>query len=118
MRITAPLWAFPRRWRRRYGAEVEELFAQSGLPLSDWVDVVLTGLLIRLEEGMRSFLIVGLTGVAGVSLVAVGYTFAELSEGVREVYRHWWSTVPYVTFAASGAALLWVRRRPTQAPSL
>ena len=109
MRLPVPLWAFPRRWRERYADEVRETFGRSSRPLSDWIDLVRIGLLTRLEEHVRSLLTIGLTAAAGVALIVIGYTLAELRDGVWEVHRHWWSTAPVAAFASSCAALLWIR---------
>jgi hypothetical protein len=110
MRIRAPLWAFPRRWRHRYGAEVSEMFDGSSRPVADWVNLVAVGMRVRWEEHMRSMVTVGLTSALALSLVAVGYTLAELSAGIQEAHRHWWSTAPYVALVSIGAVLLWLRR--------
>jgi hypothetical protein len=75
------------------------------------MDLVAAGLRVRLEEHMRSLFTVVLTAAFALSLVAAGYTLAELGQGVREVHRHWWSTAPYVALAMTGAALFWLRRR-------
>ncbi|MEZ5174979.1 MAG: hypothetical protein R2823_02085 [Acidimicrobiia bacterium] len=37
---------------------------------------------------------------------ALGYAVAELSEGWREVPRHWWSAFPLVGLAVSLAAVI------------
>ena len=110
MKRCAPLWAFPRRWRERYGAEVREMFDGSSRPFADWIDLAVMGMRVRLEEEMRSMFAVGLAAAFALSLVAAGYTLAELGEGVREVHRHWWSSAPYVALACSGAVLLWLWR--------
>jgi hypothetical protein len=88
------------------------MFDGSSRPVADWVDLAVMGVRIRLEDDMRSMVTVGLTAAFALSLVAAGYTLAELGEGVREVHRHWWSTAPYAALAVIGAVLLLLRWAP------
>jgi hypothetical protein len=46
-----------------------------------------------------------------VSLVLLGYTVNDLSIGLTELPRHWWSTGAAVFVMGSGAAAFLTRRR-------
>ena len=101
MKLRPPLWALPRRLRQRYAAEIVELFGQSKRQLFDWLDVLRLGLRARLEDIMRSIAARACALTAAVSLVAFGYAIAELTDGVRDIHEHWWSSAPLLTLVAS-----------------
>jgi hypothetical protein len=113
MKLPAPIWLFPRRWRRRYGGEARDVFAASGSRFGDWLDLVAIGARQRLEDSMRTLVVISLLTIAGASLVAAGYALAELEGGVRAMHRHWWSAAPLAAFAASLLLLLLARFAPT-----
>jgi hypothetical protein len=116
MKLPPPLWLFPRRWRQRYGCEVRDTFRVSGSRFDDWLDMSVVGLQQRLEDSMQSLLTVGLTTIAGASLVATGYALAELSNGLAEMHRHWWSAAPLVALGSSLALLLLMHGRTPRPP--
>jgi hypothetical protein len=111
MKLPAPLWLFPRRWRHRYGAEAYDVFTASGSRFNDWLDLSVVGLQHRLEDSVHMLLTAGLLMIAAASLVTTGYALAELNDGLREVHRHWWSTAPLAALAASLAMLLLLQVR-------
>jgi hypothetical protein len=55
----------------------------------------------------RQALRVALAGAVAISLVAIGYAAAELSGGISEMHRHWWSAAPLATLAV--ASIAWLR---------
>lgn len=114
MRLRPPFWLFPRRWRERYATEAEEIFDSTGRRFTDWLNLLLTGLLLQLETQMRYVVSGALTIVVAISLVVVGYAIAELAEGPREVHRHWWSVAPLGVVAVSAGALLLLRHATQQ----
>jgi hypothetical protein len=61
------------------------------------MDILWAGVRAHLEDEMLRLINVVLLTVAGLSLVAAGYSVAELRDGLREVPAHWWSTTPLVT---------------------
>jgi len=113
MRLPPPLWLFARRWRRRYGKEVLEMYARSRRPISDWLDLFRTGSVSIMEETMRSRLVQLLVVMCALFAGGAIYTISELAGGIREAPDHWWSTAPYVGLLMSLAALVLIvgRRR-------
>jgi hypothetical protein len=61
---------------------------------------------------MRHPLHIFATVSLAVSLVLLGYTVNDLSTGLTELPRHWWSTGAAMWVIASGAAALVTRHRP------
>ena len=115
--MTKLLWLYPRRWRRRFGAEVEEMLAQSQRPIGDRIDLVVTapGVLLahlRSEDNVSKLdaMRIGLAVVlgAGVALTVVAAT--QLENGVAEVGQHWWSGAPALLIVVSAAGLVVARR--------
>ena len=103
---------YPHDWRQRYGQEVEDLLDRSDRPMRDSVDVAVHAIAKRMENCMRRFISliqIVATILAAVSLVGFGYALNDLAGGITEVARHWWSTIPILGFAISGAMLLVAR---------
>src|SRR5262245_41528451 len=110
MKLRPPLWALPRRLRARHATEIIDLLEASGGTVSDWLDVLWLGLSAHVEDNVRSFGFAICVGVAALSLAAIGYTFAELANGIRDIHEHWWSTGPLASFALSIIAGAWFSR--------
>lgn len=107
------------------------MLGHSRRPLRDGLDVVraaaaahLSLVLPEVPMSVSSLLRLSAALLAGLGLFALGFAVNDLAHGLREVPRHWWSTVPLVMLAA--AAVLWalsltqaitrVGRRRTPAP--
>jgi hypothetical protein len=103
---------YPDDWRERYGEEIEDLLDRSDRPIRDFVDVAVHAIGKRMENLMQRYIrlirAVAMT-LAAVSLVAFGYALDDLAGGITEVAQHWWSTIPILGFAISGAMLLIAR---------
>lgn len=103
---------YPKRWRERYGDEVSELLARSQRPRRDHVNVVVHAVMAWMELPVVSLV---LAIAAAASLLQFGYALGQLSNGLDEVHRHWWSTasalLAVVTVAAAFASARLTRRR-------
>jgi hypothetical protein len=103
---------YPKRWRERYGDEVSDLLARSEHPRRDHVNVVVHAVIAWMELPVVSVVLVI---AAMASLLQFGYTLGQLSNGLDEVHRHWWSTssalLAVVTVAAAVTSARLARRR-------
>jgi len=104
------LRAYPRAWRDRYGEEILDLLAASDRPVLAAIDVLATGIRIRIEgDGMiRTAAVLAVLG-----LVWAAWAIPQLASGVLELPGHWWSA-PSLLLLAGGAGLATaalVRRR-------
>ena len=117
---------YPSEFRREYGDDLVQLFTElvSDLgPRRAWgrtvVDLIATLPRYRLETlvnlSRSSAPMVGAAAAAILSLVWLALAVADLSGGLGETLRHWWSTLPAVALTLSVAALLIIgrRRRPS-----
>lgn len=95
---------YSRRFRERYGDEIAVLLARSERPVRDRIDLILHALVERTETTMQrmSMMLFAAVIIAAISLIAFGYTLAELAGGLRDVPRHWWSTLPLIGLALAG----------------
>jgi hypothetical protein len=114
--MTRLLRLFPREWRERYGQEVEEALEHSSRPARDRLDLVRAAVSVRgqdvrsrLERAVRR---AGLGVLSGAALVLAGaagtwWSQANLSGGVGEIPRHWWSTAACLPLAAAALLAAW-----------
>lgn len=103
---------YPHDWRERYGQEVEDLLDRSDRPMRDAFDLAVHAIGKRMENWMRryiSLIRIVATTIAVVSLVGFGFALNDLAGGITEVAQHWWSTIPILGLALSGAMLLIAR---------
>lgn len=101
---------YPRAWRERYGAEIEEILAMSSRPTRDSLNLFMFAITKRLEWMMRKLALPFAGVLAAASLFAMGWTTKDLARGIVEIPFHWWSTIPVVGLAFAGALALWDRR--------
>jgi hypothetical protein len=110
-RARLALSLLPRDFRTRYGDEIRELLDHSSRPLADTLDVACLAVHLHLEVFMRHLLhLLSLSGLV-VSLVVLGYTVNDLSSGITELPRHWWSSGAAMAVVATTAAALATHRR-------
>ena len=117
---------FPREWRRRYGAEVNDLLAHSRRPARDRLDLILSAFHVHTERQQQLMrervLVLMLMPVLACVLSAVGVLGAALSagqltNGFREIPGHWWSTLATFPLVIGVAlAVLWWRVRRHEPP--
>jgi hypothetical protein len=62
----------------------------------------------------RTLLAASVFAMAAVSLVGVGYSLDQLTNGVRDIHEHWWSTAPVVMLAISVAGRIALRARAAE----
>lgn len=86
----------PEQHRDRYGEEMLELLHHSSRPTGDLINVAAFVLRWRTEDALREPLIIVAAILAAVSLFAGGYVVAELADGLTELHKHWWSTLPFL----------------------
>lgn len=111
--MTRLLWLYPRRWRRRFGPEVEELLAASSHPIRDRFDLLVAApravlAQLRSEDTMTlDILRMGLAIALGAGLALTAVALTQLQDGVMELGRHWWSGAPalLVVVSVGGLAL-------------
>ena len=101
---------YPRAWRERYGAEIEEILAVSIQPIRDSLNLFMFAIAKRLESVMRKLALPFAVLLAAASLFAMGWTTKDLARGVVEIPFHWWSTIPVVGLVFAGALALWAIR--------
>ncbi|MDQ3663169.1 MAG: hypothetical protein M3353_00720 [Actinomycetota bacterium] len=115
--MTRLLWLYPRRWRRRFGLEVEELLAASSRPVRDRLDLLVAapGVVLaqlRSEGSMNKLdamrMALAMVLGAGVALTAVAVS--QLENGVVELGQHWWSGAPALLVVVSAGGLVVARR--------
>lgn len=117
---------YPRAWRDRYGAEVDELLVRSGRPWRDRAGVVIAAAgqhVERMAAMSRSLstnarrLLVGAAAAYGVlGAMGVLWSARRLTDGVPEIPMHWWSVLavvpPLAAAGVLGAVVAVGRRRP------
>jgi hypothetical protein len=118
---------YPRSFRSEYHTELNlvftELLTEIG-PRRAWVRVLLdlfrTVPRYRMEDIMKTprsnRAILGASLAVLVSIVGLVWAAGELSGGLTEALRHWWSTLPVLALAASLVALFVFLRRPASSP--
>lgn len=84
----------PSRWRSRHWAELDDMLSARGWTFPDVADVAVLGLRLRTEQLRRSDAM--RTGI-GMFLVVAGvvgafWSASELTNGLKDVHEHWWST--------------------------
>ena len=84
---------YPRAWRDRYAAEVDELLARSDRPRRDQLNLVVHA---PVASNQLPTVAVVLRFVAALSLLVLGFAIGQLSHGVSEVPAHWWSSAAAV----------------------
>jgi hypothetical protein len=104
------VWLYPRAWRLRYGREVAGLLADSPRPWRDAINVAFHAPLTWTEITVVKAMILV---VAASSLVWFGFTIGQLAGGVREIPRHWWSSLSAAVAAitVTGAIVSLTRTR-------
>ena len=84
---------YPRAWRDRYAAEVEEVLARSDRARRDHVNLAVHAPVAWLQVPAVATV---LRLVAASSLLLFGFAVGQLSDGVSEVPAHWWSSAAAV----------------------
>ena len=118
------LLLYPRAFRIEYREDLirvfTELLVETG-PFRTWrrvlVDLAKTVPPQRLETIMKSprsrtALLLASAAAIG-SVVWLGWAAGELSDGLSEALRHWWSTLPVIALIGSVVALFVLLRRPS-----
>jgi hypothetical protein len=84
----------PPSWRERHWAELEDMLSAGSWRLPDVADAVLLGLRLRTEQFRRSDAMRALLGMllVGVGVAGALWSASELTNGLRDVHEHWWST--------------------------
>lgn len=96
----------PGECRDRYGEEMLELVHHSTRPTGDLINVAAYVLRWNMEAALREPLAIVAMMIAAISLFAAGYVVAELADGLAELHRHWWSTLPFLgLLLAAGLAV-------------
>ncbi len=112
---------FPKPWRDRYGAEVEEALSRSGRSaLADGVDLLVAAAAVWADHvaGRRTvmrMLRAGALALVALGLVTVGWAVTELQDGITELPRHWWSSLAAVPLLG-GLIATWLAWRPRRTP--
>jgi hypothetical protein len=113
------LLLFPRRWRERYGAEVDDALQASTRPVRDGLDLLASVPSAWLGEvdarlgrrpGLRRRLEVAGAVLAVAGAVASAWAVTALRDGIVELPSHWWSTAAAVPLAC-GVGIVAVARR-------
>jgi len=99
----------PEAFRDRYGGELLALLDDSPAPLGDTLDVLRLGAKQRLELLVPRRLHSLTLAALAVSLVVFGYALHDLSSGLAELPRHWWSSAAVAALVASGVAAFLTR---------
>jgi hypothetical protein len=118
---------YPRSFRSEYDTELTRVFTEllSDLgPRRAWVrvllDLVRTVPRYRMEDIMKTprsnRAILGASLAVIASIAGLIWAAGELSGGLSEALRHWWSTLPVLALAASLVALVVFLRRPGSSP--
>lgn len=106
----------PEEHRDRYGEEMLELLHHSSRPTGDLINVAAYVLRWHMEAALREPLIIVAAILAAVSLFAGGYVVAELADGLTELHKHWWRTLPFLGFLiAVGLAVVARTQGPVEA---
>lgn len=103
---------YSHRFRERYGDDAAEMLARSNRPFLDRIDIAVHAVLERADYLMKTLttvLYAGAAILAVVSLVALGYSIPELAGGVRDIPRHWWSTLPLLGLLGAIGVVIFVR---------
>lgn len=105
---------FPREFQDRYGEEIIELLESSGHPTRDRIDLVQSAVRLRMENILKhriSPTIVAAVAIGAASLTAFVLALPDLAGGLRDIPRHWWSSIPVLGMAlASTLAILDLKR--------
>ena len=105
---------FPKDIQARYGAEMIELLETSDQPTRDRIDLIQSAIRMRMEDILKTRItpmLVIAVAIGAASLTAFVLALTELAGGLRDVPRHWWSSIPLVGMAlASTLAILDLRR--------
>ena len=109
---------YPLAFRRRYGAEIVDLLEHSEQPARHALDVAVHAVHLHSEVLVNNWFRHTTNALLAASLVLLGYVVNDLSNGVTEIHRHWWSTLPValVVAAAGARAVVTHRRSPTVTP--
>ena len=100
---------FPRKWRERYGDEVEELLASSHHPIRDRADLTRSAVLVRWDDvlawtaksrGRLTGLAALVLFIATAGALATQRVVNHLQHGVTELPGHWWSTLAVAPLCA------------------
>ncbi len=114
--MTRLLWLYPRRWRRRFGLEVEELLAASSRPVRDRLDLLVAApgvVLAQLRSGdtmTLATLRMGLAVALGAGLALTVVALTQLENGLVELGQPWWSGAPALLVVVSAGGLVVARR--------
>ena len=95
---------YPLAFRRRYGAEIVDLLERSDQPARDALDVAVHAVHLHWEVLVNTWFRHATNALLAASLVLLGYVVNDLSDGVTEIHRHWWSTLSVVLVVAAAGA--------------
>lgn len=96
----------PDEHRARYGEEMLELLHDSPRPAGDLINVAACVLRWHMEVAVSRPLAMIAAVLGAISLFTAGYVVADLADGLTELHRHWWSTLPFIgLLLAAGLAI-------------
>ena len=95
---------YPPAFRRRYGPEIVDLLERSEQPARDTVDVAVHAVQLHWEALVNTRLRHATNALLAATLVLLGYVVNDLSDGVTEIHRHWWSALSVVLVVAAAGA--------------
>ena len=97
---------YPPAFRRRYGPEIAELLERSTQPGRDTLDVTVHAVQLHWGELISNWSRHASSAALAVTLVLLGYLVNDLSDGITEIHRHWWSMLAVALVAAAAAVRL------------
>ena len=95
---------YPRAIRRRYGPEIVDLLERSEQPARDALDVAVHAVHLHWEVLVNNWFRHATNTLLAATLVLLGYVVNDLSNGVTEIHRHWWSTLSVALVVATAGA--------------
>ena len=98
---------YPPAFRRRYGPEIAELLERSQQPGRDALDVAVHAVRLHWEELISNWSRHASSAAVAVTLLLLGYVVNDLSDGLTEIHRPWWSMLAVtLVVAAAGVRLI------------
>ncbi len=83
-----PVW-----FRDRYGPEITDVIARSDHRFRDVVDVIVHAGQLRWRDFMSHLPRHVASSAVIIAVLVLGYTLNDLEGGIRDIPRHWWSSL-------------------------